>query len=116
MSGIIGEFKSATGVQLVAQDAVQLPTSRVYEFHNGDVIYINSIGFEKCFGIKIKDINLCDQHFDPYFICIEKIKRKKWWQFWKPKYVAVKLMYVEHNMEELKNEKERTEDDFKCNN
>ena len=116
MSGIIGEFKSIPSVELLAKHDELSRAPRYYELRHGDVIFVNSIGFEKCFGMKIKDINLCDQNFDPNFICLKKVRRKKWWQFWKSKYVGVRLMYVDHNMEELKNEKERTEDDFKCNN
>lgn len=100
MRGIVGEFRN---VQLFSDLFVQdrtLPyTPRVYQLRHGDVIYVNEVGFENCFKMKIKDINLGDQHFDPNFICMEKIKRKKWWQFWKSKYVAVKLMYVDENME-----------------
>lgn len=97
MSGIIGEFKSIPSVKLLVEDEALPYTPRIYKLHNGDEIIVNSIGFENCFGVKIKDINICDQNFDPNFICVKKIKRKKWWQFWKPKYVAVKLRYIEHN-------------------
>lgn len=117
MNDVIGEFRN---VQLFSELFVKDDTSsyvpRVYQLRHGDVVCVNAEGFENCFKMKIKDINLCNQHFDPNFICMEKIRRKKWWQFWKPKHVAVRLMYVERNMEELKNEKERTENDFECNN
>lgn len=92
MNGIVGEFKSIPVIELLNASH---PIPRIYCLHDGDEIIVNAVGFENCFGIKIKSINLCDQHFDPNFICIKKIKREKWWQFWKPKYVAVKLRYIE---------------------
>lgn len=89
-----------SNAELVVKKNEYIPYTRVYKLHNGDEFVVNSIGFENCFGMKIKDINLCDQHFAPNLICVQKIKRK-WWKFWKPKYVAVKLRYIERHMEEI---------------
>ena len=103
MSGIIGEFRSVQLFSdLFVEDSTSLYTPRVYQLRHGDVVVVNSVGFENCFKMKIKDINLCDQQFDPSFICLEKIRRKKWWKFWEPKYVAAKLMYVGKNVEVTK--------------
>lgn len=100
MNDTIGEFRSVQLFSdLFTQDTTSLYAPRVYQLRHGDVVVVNAIGFENCFKMKIKDINLCNQHFDQNFICLEKIKRKKWWQFWKSKYVAAKLMYVGENIE-----------------
>ena len=100
MSGLTGEFRNVQLFSDLFTEDTTLPYApRVYKFRHGDVVVVNSVGFENCFKMKIKDINLCGPQFDPNFICVEKIKRKKWWQFWEPKYAAVKLMYVGKNME-----------------
>ena len=100
MGGVTGEFRKVQLFSdLFVQDSTSLYAPRVYQLRHGDVVVVNSVGFENCFKMKIKDINFCKQQFDPNFICIEKIKRKKWWKFWTPKYVAVKLMYVGENVE-----------------
>ena len=101
MDETIGEFRRVQLFSdLFTQDSNTLYAPRVYHLRHGDVVCVNAIGFENCFKMKIKDINLCTQQFDPDFICIEKIKREKWWQFWKPKYVGVRLMYIGNNMED----------------
>ena len=103
MTGILGDFRSVQLFSdLFVEDTTSPYTPRVYQLRHGDVVVVNSVGFENCFKMKIKDINLHKQQFNPNFICIEKVKRKKWWQFWKPKYVAVKLMYVDKNVEVIK--------------
>ena len=96
MQGITGEFRKVQLFSdLFVQDGTPPSVPRVYQLRHGDVVCVNAEGFESCFKMKIKDINLCNQHFNPNFICVEKVRRKKWWQFWKPKYVAARLMYVE---------------------
>ena len=103
MSGITGEFINVKLFSdLFVEDSTSPYTPRVYQLRHGDVVVVNSVGFENCFKMKIKDINLCESQFDPNFICIEKIKRKKWWKFWTPKYVAVRLMYIDKDVEEIK--------------
>lgn len=59
----------------------------------GDTFYMNAYGVQESCGISIKDIQMATQHVWPNIICIQKIKRK-WWQFWKPKYVAARFMRV----------------------
>ena len=103
MSGVTGEFRSVQLFSdLFVEDTASPYCPRIYHLRHGDVVVVNAVGFENCFKMKIKDIKLHKQQkFDQNFVCIEKIKRKKWWQFWKPKYVAVRLMYVGNNLEVL---------------
>lgn len=93
MSGVIGKFESVEFYGFEA--AADLPSNlRMYRMYPGDRFVVNAYGVEKSFGIKIKDINLCDDiQFGTRLRCIEKIKRK-WWQIWKPKYIAAKFMVV----------------------
>ena len=67
---------------------------RVYEIKCGDIIWVNETGVQDLFNMPIKRLPL-GKRMEPSFICIEKTKRRHWWQFWKPKYVAAKFMYVE---------------------
>lgn len=60
----------------------------------GDTFYMNAHGVKDSCGIDIKDIQMATQHVWPNIVCIQKIKRK-WWQIWKPKYVAAKFMCVQ---------------------
>lgn len=60
----------------------------------GDIFTVNYVAVKQIFGMPIKKIQL-NEIMCRHFICIEKIKRKHWWQFWKSKYVAAKFMYVE---------------------
>lgn len=69
---------------------------RPFLLQRGDIIWVNAQGVKESLGIKIKDIKLDTQNVWPNIICIEKIKRK-WWQFWKPKYVAARFMCVRDN-------------------
>lgn len=78
-------FKDVTGFT---------PPIFVYPLRRGDEFYVNANGVYKTFGIKIKNIKLSSPQVAPGVICIEKIKRK-WWQVWKPKYVAGRFMCVE---------------------
>ena len=67
---------------------------RCFELAHGDIFTLNNFTAKCVFGIPIRKINL-NEIMNEHFICMQKIKRKHWWQFWKPKYVAVKFMYVE---------------------
>ena len=100
MSGITGEFRSVQLFSdLFVKDSTLPYAPRAYQLRHGDVVVVNAVGFENFFKMKIKDVNFCGPQFDSNFICIEKIRRKKWWQFWKPKYVAARLMYIGENLE-----------------
>ena len=66
---------------------------RLFKLERGDIFYLNDIGVEKQFSMPIKKLPL-DQTFEPGIICLEKIKRKHWWQFWKKKYTGARFMYV----------------------
>ena len=93
MSGVIGKFDSVKiyGFEATADSP---SGSRMYCVRSGDQFVVNAYGVEKSFGIKIKDINPCDDlQFGARIRCVEKIKRK-WWQIWKPKYVAAKFIVV----------------------
>ena len=67
--------------------------NRLFKLERGDIFYLNDIGVEKQFGMPIKKLSL-DKTLEPGIICLEKIKRKHWWQFWKKKYTGARLMYV----------------------
>jgi hypothetical protein len=70
-----------------------LVAPRAYKLNYGDVFVLNDIGVKQAFGIPIKDIELGTK-LQYGIVCIEKIKRR-WWQFWKPKYWGAKFVYVE---------------------
>jgi hypothetical protein len=66
----------------------------VYQLRHEDIFIVNYIAFKKTFGMSIRKIKL-NEIMSKHFVCMEKIKRKHWWQFWKPRYTGVKVMYVE---------------------
>lgn len=67
---------------------------RVFKLAHGDIFTVNHIAVKQTFGMPIKRIKL-GKIMNEHFICMEKIKRKHWWQFWKKKYTGAKFMYVE---------------------
>ena len=82
---------------LIAQDrGVELVgyANRVYKLNHGEVFVLNDVAIEQTFNLSVKDVKL-GETMNQCVICIEKIKRKHWWQFWKPKYWGAKFMYVE---------------------
>lgn len=66
---------------------------RLFKLERGDIFFLNDMGVEKHFHLPIKKLPL-DKILNPGIICIEKIKRKHWWQFWKKKYTGARFMYV----------------------
>lgn len=66
---------------------------RLFKLERGDIFYLNDIGVAKQFYISIEKLPL-DKIIPPGIICLEKIKRKHWWQFWKKKYTGARFMYV----------------------
>lgn len=70
----------------------------VYQLRHGDTFILHHVAVKKTFGMSIRKIKL-NEIMSKYFICMEKIKRKHWWQFWKPRYTGVKVMYVEKENE-----------------
>lgn len=79
-------------------NSVTAPTDnygiRLYTLSHGDVFVLNDVAIKQTFNMTIKEIRL-GKKINDCFICIQKIKRKHWWQFWKPKYWGAKFMYVE---------------------
>lgn len=67
---------------------------RVFKLAHGDIFTINRIAVEQTFGVSIRRIKL-GKIMNEHFICMGKTKRKHWWQFWKPKYIFAKFMYVD---------------------
>lgn len=68
--------------------------TRTYQLNRGDVFYLNDVAVEQAFNMPIKKVKLGTEL--PYgVICLEKVKRRHWWQFWKKKYTGAKFMYVE---------------------
>ena len=66
---------------------------RLFKLERGDIFFLNDVGIEKQFHLPIKKLPL-DKILYPGIICLEKIKRKHWWQFWKKKYTGARFMYV----------------------
>lgn len=83
-------------VVIVQDDDVNIVSyaPRLFKLAHGDIFTINYVAVKHTFGMSIRRIKLGEK-INQFFICMEKIKRKYWWQFWKPKYVAAKFMYVE---------------------
>ena len=82
-------------------NSVYAPTSdynRLYLLNHKDVFVLNDVAINQAFKMTVKEITL-GKTINDYFICTEKIKRKHWWQFWKPKYWGAKFMYVEKENE-----------------
>jgi hypothetical protein len=79
-------------------NSVAAPTdncgTRLYALSHGDVFVLNDVSIEQTFNMTIKQIKL-GKKINDCFICTEKIKRRHWWQFWKPKYWGARFMYVE---------------------
>lgn len=68
--------------------------TRLYALSHGDRFVLNDVAIQQTFNMPIKKIKL-GKKINDCFICAEKIKRKHWWQFWKPKYWGAKFIYVE---------------------
>ena len=70
--------------------------TRLYALSHGDAFVLNDVAIQRAFNMPIKKIKL-GKKIDGHFICTEKIKGRRWWQFWKPKYWGAKFMYVDRN-------------------
>lgn len=68
--------------------------SRAFKLAHGDIFVVNDVVVKQTFNLPIRKIKL-GEIINEHFICMEKIKRKHWWQFWKPRYWGAKFMYVE---------------------
>lgn len=68
--------------------------TRLYALNHGDGFVLNDVAIKQAFNMTIKKIKL-GKKINEHFICTEKIKRRRWWQFWKPKYWGAKFVYVE---------------------
>jgi len=66
---------------------------RLFKLERGDIFFLNDVCIEEEYDLSIKKLPL-DEIIPPGIICIEKIKRKHWWQFWKKKYTGARFMYV----------------------
>ena len=78
-------------------NSVAAPTNggiRLYLLSHKDVFVLNDVAIKQAFNMTIKEITL-GKKINDCFICMEKIKRRYWWQFWKPKYWGARFMYVE---------------------
>ena len=67
--------------------------NRLYEIKHGDVFVLNEQAVKSLLHLPIKKLPL-GKKMEPSIICTEKVKRKHWWQFWKPKYTTAKFMYI----------------------
>ena len=68
--------------------------TRLYALNHGDGFVLNDVGIKQTFNLSVKAIKI-GAVMNESFICTQKIKRKHWWQFWKPKYLGAKFVYVE---------------------
>ncbi len=68
--------------------------TRLYALSHKDVFVLNDVAIKQSFNMTIKEIQL-GKKINDCFICVQKIKQKHWWQFWKPKYWGAKFMYIE---------------------
>jgi hypothetical protein len=67
---------------------------RVYKLRDGDIFWANDEYSRLRFNVSLEDLTVGEEVL-PGIICIEKVKRRHWWQFWKPKYRGARFMYVE---------------------
>lgn len=82
---------------LIAQDCgvdIVGYAGRVYQLGHGDTFYLNDVAVEQTFNMSIKKIKIGTE-LQYGIMCIEKVKGRHWWQFWKPKYWGARFMYVE---------------------
>ena len=89
------EFRKPTPPPLspMVMDVVIGFEDRTYKLEDGDIFWANDKYLQLRFNTTLDDVCVGNEIF-PNIICIEKVKRKKRWQFWKPKYTGVRLMYV----------------------
>lgn len=67
--------------------------TRMYGLSRGDEFTLNDIAIKQTFNMSMKKIK-CGTKIDECFMCTKKIKRKHWWQFWKPKYWGASFIYL----------------------
>jgi hypothetical protein len=67
---------------------------RAYKLNNGDMFWFNDKLIEASFDTSVKHLTLGKEVL-PGVVCIEKTKRRYWWQFWKKKYTGARFMYLE---------------------
>lgn len=66
---------------------------RLYALSYGDEFVLNDVAIKQTFNMPIKKIKL-GKKINDCFMCTKKIKRRHWWQFWKPKYWGASFMYL----------------------
>jgi hypothetical protein len=67
---------------------------RVYKLRDGDIFWANDEYSRLRFNVSLEDLTVGEEVL-PGIVCIEKVKRRNWWQFWKPEYRGARFMYVE---------------------
>ena len=77
--------------------------TRLCALYHGDVFALNDIAIKQAFNMSVKQIKL-GVKINDHFICTEKIKGRRWWQFWKPRYWGAKFVYVESGSNEHEDE------------
>ena len=78
----------------MVMDVVTGFEGRTYKLEDGDIFWANDKYLQLRFNTTLEDVCVGGEVL-PGIICIEKTKRKKRWQFWKPKYIGARFMYVE---------------------
>lgn len=66
---------------------------RVFALSRGDEFTLNDAAIQQTFNMPIKKIKL-GKKINECFMCTKKIKRRRWWQFWKPKYWGASFVYL----------------------
>lgn len=90
-NGILAKFNGITFLELPNLK----DESRYIKLSNGDIFVLNKKAIQELWGINIKKLKV-GAVLSLDFICMEKIKgRRWWWQFWNPKYIAAKFMFLD---------------------
>lgn len=88
--GVLTKFDGTTVLEL----STLTDESRYIKLSNGDTFVLNREAIKEVWGINIKRLKV-GATLSLDCICTEKIKGyRRWWQFWKPKYIAAKFMFI----------------------
>ncbi len=79
---------------MIKNDELTNYEGRAYALKDGDIFWANDEWIQLGLNTTLKDV-APGKEVVPRIYCIEKTKRKHWWQFWKPKYTGASFMYIE---------------------
>ena len=91
--GVFMTVLQCIGIDSISDGCEDYPV-RTVQLKKGDIFYIGTNrAFNRKYDINLNKIKLGDKCFN-VTICIKKFKRK-WWQFWKPRYTGAHFMVVD---------------------